>query len=202
MHTTPIQRRAAALLLTGAVLVVPAACGGDDDDAAPATDTTETTAAPASSEPTEDAPEPETVEVTMVDYGYEGLPEEVPAGTKLTVVNKSDVELHEVVAVRLPDGEERPVEELMKLPEAELMALIEGEPDAVLLAPPHGDMIPAVGDGTLAKPGRYLLACFIPTGADPAEYLAAAGESEGGPPQVEGGAPHFVHGMFAELRVV
>ena len=30
----------------------------------------------------------------------------------------------------------------------------------------------------------------------------AAAESAGGPPQVEGGPPHFVNGMFAEVTVV
>jgi hypothetical protein len=43
--------------------------------------------------------------------------------------------------------------------------------------------------------------CFIPTGADPQEYLTAAQEATDGPPQVEGGPPHVVHGMFAEFTV-
>ena len=59
----------------------------------------------------------------------------------------------------------------------------------------------AVGDGTLQEPGRYLVICTIPTGADPAEYLAAEATSNG-PPDVEGGPPHFTHGMYAELDVV
>jgi hypothetical protein len=59
-----------------------------------------------------------------------------------------------------------------------------------------------VGDGTLVEPGRYAIACFIPTGADPAEYLEAAAQTEEGPPQgVAGGPPHFVQGMVAELVV-
>ncbi len=43
--------------------------------------------------------------------------------------------------------------------------------------------------------------CFIPTGVDPQEYLRVAAETEEGPPQVEGGPPHFVQGMHAELTV-
>ena len=54
--------------------------------------------------------------------------------------------------------------------------------------------------GFVAEPGRYLILCAIPTGADPAEYLAAAATSEG-PPQVEGGQPHFMNGMYAEILV-
>ena len=61
----------------------------------------------------------------------------------------------------------------------------------------------AEGDGTLTEPGRYLVLCAIPTGADPGEYLAAAAASEGGPPEgVAGGPPHFVNGMWAEVTVV
>jgi hypothetical protein len=60
----------------------------------------------------------------------------------------------------------------------------------------------AVGDGTLTEPGRYVLMCFIPTGADPDEYLSAAAASEGeAPTGVAGGPPHVVNGMYAELHV-
>jgi hypothetical protein len=62
-------------------------------------------------------------------------------------------------------------------------------------------MIPAVGDGTLSEPGRYLILCSIPTGADPDEYLKAAAESQGGPPEVPGGPPHLVNGMYGEIVV-
>ena len=71
----------------------------------------------------------------------------------------------------------------------------------LLQAPGSSDVIPAVGDGTLSEPGRYLVICAIPTGADPMEYLEAAAQSEEGPPEVEGGPPHFVNGMYAEVVV-
>jgi hypothetical protein len=53
----------------------------------------------------------------------------------------------------------------------------------------------------LAEPGRYLLLCAIPTGADVQEYLDAAATSDG-PPQVGGGPPHLVNGMVDDLVVV
>lgn len=140
------------------------------------------------------------VEVGLTDYAFVDLPETVPAGTRLTVANTADEELHELVAFRLPDEEDRTVAELAELPPGELMPAL-GEPAAVLLAEPGGDPIPAVGDGTLSEPGRYAIMCFIPTGADPQEYLEAAAASEEGPPEVDGGPPHFVHGMFGELAV-
>lgn len=184
---------AAALLLL--VATAGMACSSDDDEGAEP-DATTTTAEGQGGDAA-------TVEVGLVDYGFEDLPDEIDAGTKLTVVNRSEVEMHELVALRLPDDEERSVEDLLALPEEEQGALFgDAPPDAVLLAEPSGaPMIAAVGDGTLSEPGRYLIACFIPTGADPAEFMAAAAESEG-PPQVDGGPPHFVNGMFAELRVV
>ena len=46
----------------------------------------------------------------------------------------------------------------------------------------------------------YVILCAIPTGADVVEYLEAAATSEG-PPQVDGGPPHFTNGMFAEITV-
>ena len=199
-HTGRRLRRLGAGVAVLALAGVPVASGDDRDDAA--SDTTETTASTETTETTEAGSE--VVEVTLADYEFQGLPEEVPAGTRLQVSNESTMELHELVAFRLPDDEERSVEELLQLPEEEQMALVGGgEPDTVLLAMPGSDeQIEAVGDGTLGEPGRYLIACFIPTGADPQEYMSPAQEAEGGPPEVAGGPPHFVQGMWAELRVV
>ncbi|MFP5487404.1 MAG: hypothetical protein ACLGHQ_03760, partial [Acidimicrobiia bacterium] len=163
--------------------LVLAACGDDGDDVASA----------------EAAPITDGVlEVVMDDFHYGDLPSAVPAGTRISVSNGSDTELHEFVAFRLPDDEERSAEDIVA---GDLGALLGGsEPTAVLLAPPGGEQIAAVGDGTLDEPGRYLIVCVIPTGADPDEYLAAAATSDG-PPDVAGGPPHIANGMFAELTV-
>ena len=192
MHRT--IHRSLPLLAVGLVAALLGGCA--DGGAADAADTAadgapETVAAEAD----------DVVEVRMVDFGYDGLPDSVAAGTRLTVVNDAESELHEVVAFALPDDEQRPVSELTDLAPGELIQAL-GEPVTVLLAAPGGDQIPAVGDGTLDEPGRYAIMCFIPTGADVQEYLEAAADPEHeGPPQVEGGPPHFVHGMFAELLV-
>lgn len=186
------------LLITG--------CGDDDDEDIGAAGEGNTTTSAAAEEPEdEEASEPgeggqaaETVEVTAVDYEFQGLPETAAAGSSLSLVNESEAELHEIVAFRIPEGEERSVGELLELPEGEVDF---GMPATVLLAPPGGEQIKAVGDGTLAEPGRYAVVCFIPTGVDPEVYLEAAQESQGGPPEVEGGPPHFTKGMYAELTV-
>lgn len=163
------------VLLTGAVV----GCGDDDPESAPSTGP---------------------LTVTAVDYAYEGLADEVAAGTEIALVNESRREVHEFVAVRLDDDETRSVEELVQLPPEELGALFAGV-EAVIVAPPNSDGFTVEGDGTLGSPGRYAIVCVIPTGANPDEYLAAAAEAEGGPPDVAGGPPHIAAGMFAELVV-
>lgn len=182
-----------ALAITFALVV--AGCGDDDDVA---DDETTTTVAPADDR-TEEAGEP--IAVTAVDYAFEGLPGSVESGAQLTLVNDSTAEVHELVAFRLPDDETRTAEELFALPQAELEALLAGPPAMVLVAPPASDGFPAVGDGTVTEAGRYVVACFIPTGADPDAYLAAAQASQGGPPDVPGGPPHTANGMFGEFTV-
>lgn len=181
---TNLRLRLLAVTATAGALAL-AACGTDDSArvAQPAVD-----------------PVAETVEVTLVDYAFEGLPDQVPAGTRLTVVNEAPSELHELVAFRLSDDEERSLDELATLSPVELEGAL-GAPATVLLAAPGGDPIPAVGDGTLDEAGRYAVMCFIPTGVEPEVYLEAAAEAEEGPPEVEGGPPHLVHGMIAELVV-
>lgn len=184
---TTRRRWAPAVAVFGSLAGVVGACGDDD--------TKGTTPSPPGTSTAE------TVEVTMVDYAFEGLAHSVAAGTRLTVVNRAPTELHEVVAFRLPDDEDRSVAELAGLAPGDLVATL-GEPATVLLAAPGGPQISAVGDGTLAEPGRYAIMCFIPTGADVDEYLTAAADPDReGPPRVEGGPPHFVHGMYTELTV-
>lgn len=135
--------------------------------------------------------------IEMSDFTYGDLPDEVAAGTRIEVTNSSETELHEFVAYRVADDDERSAEDII----ADAATLVaDGPPATVLLAAPGSEQIAAVGDGTLAEPGRYLILCAIPTGADVDEYLAAAATSDG-PPQVDGGSPHFVNGMFAEVDV-
>lgn len=180
-------------LLAVAALTGLTACG---DDAT----TADTTAATAAASTTGTVVDGGVLTIALGDFAFGGLPEAVPAGTKLAVENTSTSELHEIVALRIPDAETRSAAELIALPETELLTAVGPIPATVLLAAPGAPQVTAVGDGTLAEPGRYLIVCAIPTGVDPAEYLAAAAESDG-PPDVPGGPPHFVHGMFAELVV-
>jgi hypothetical protein len=187
MHPT-----ARALVAVTLALGTTAGCGDGSDEA-----TTTTADVPATSS----APAASTVEVTTVDFAFEGLPAELTAGTSITVRNTSAAELHELVALRLPDDEVRSVEELLALPPEELETLFAASPALVAVAPPGEDGFIALGDGTLTEPGRCAVVCFIPTGADPQAYLDALEANPGQPPQVDGGPPHLAAGMYAELVV-
>lgn len=188
----------AALLLLGG-----AACSDDDGDES-ADDTTETSA-DSSSTSTEEMPAGETVEVTAEDYKFVGLPESVDVGTQLTLVNDSQSELHELVAMRIPDDETRSIEELVQLPEDQLDAVFgDAMPEMVLVrAPGDAELITALGDGTFSEAARYAIFCAIPVGADPAAMMAAMQEESDGPPTTAAGdgPPHFTQGMYAEVTV-
>ncbi len=174
--------RSALVLAAAAALLLAAACGDDEDD----------TPAPATG----------TIEITAVDYGFEGVPERVAAGSSFTLTNASSIELHELVAIRMVDGETRSIEDLLELSDEELDEVFApGPPAMVLIAMPNEESFAVVGDGTFTEPGRYALVCFIPTGADPDEFMAAAEASSDGPPEVDGGPPHAFVGMYGEVTV-
>lgn len=148
-----------------------------------------------------DAPDDAAQALTIraIDYAYLDVPRTVEAGRTFELDNESTEEAHELVAVRLRDDEERSVAELVTLPPDEFGPLMEGV-RTVVIAAPGADGVAVVGDGTLTEPGRYALLCVIPIGADPEEYLTKAATSDG-PPDVAGGPPHIVEGMFAEITV-
>ena len=211
-HRRGLRHRVTVALATLALIA--GACGDGDAEsttttAAPVTTTTaapttttstSTTTTTATPTTVATATEGDSVQVTALDYRYEGLPATVPSGTAFTLDNASETELHEMVIFQLPGYEARTLEELAQLP-PERLELVLGAPASVILAPPGGaPSFPVVGDGTLRGSGRYVVFCFIPIGADVDEYLTQAAEGDG-PPQVEGGPPHFTAGMLGEMIV-
>ena len=62
--------------------------------------------------------------VTAQNYEFEGIPEEVPAGETLIRLTNEGTEYHEVALMKIADGEERSLEELLALPEEEVEAVV------------------------------------------------------------------------------
>lgn len=148
----------------------------------------------------------EQVTVTAADYAYPDAPDTLAAGTRVTLQNDSEAEVHEILAFRIADGEDRPVEELVQLPPEELMQVVEMR--GVAMAPPGGSSTEFPAPPLiLEQPGRYLFACLIPTDAPPEEVLEAArefaesGATEGEPDYPQTGPPHLANGMFAEVEI-
>jgi plastocyanin len=150
------------------------------------------------------APATGTIEVTGQDYSYSGIPDVVASGAELTFTNASDVEVHEMMVVKVLDIETRTIEELLALPESESESLVEFQ--GVLVALPGEDGSNPEGEGssiTVTEAGRYAVVCFIPQGADPAIVAEAmeSGAAAGGPPDLGEGTPHALLGMVAEFQV-
>lgn len=125
-----------------------------------------------------------TQDVTAVNYAFEGLPDELPAGVTNFEFSNDAEELHELILVRKNDGVTETAQELLALPEEEAMSKVTDVASA--FAPP-GQNEYTVAD---LEPGEYIALCFIPTGMT----------SEEAPPP-EGAMPHAMQGMVAEFTV-
>ncbi len=121
----------------------------------------------------------EQLDVSGIDYGFEGLPAEVDAGRvaiRFTNDTAAD-EQHELVLMKKADGVTETAVELLELPEDELMTKV--VPAAVVFADEQGGQSASLVD---LEPGSYVAICMIPTGGD--------------------GPPHAMNGMIADLEVV
>src|SRR3546814_7465974 len=85
-------------------------------------------------------------------------------------------EPHEMVLFRRNDGVDDPIEDLLALPEDEVMSKVSMA--GVVFADAPGSEAAAMLD---LEPGSYVAICFIPTGG------------------AEDGPPHIVGGMVAEF---
>lgn len=123
--------------------------------------------------------------VTATDYAFEGLPEEMEAGTTSFELTNEGDEVHEVLLFRKNEGVTASAEELLALPEEEAMQQIAmiGSP---AFAPPGGEDYMVVD----LEPGDYIAVCMIPTGMT----------SEEQPPPADA-PPHAMQGMVTEIIV-
>jgi hypothetical protein len=119
----------------------------------------------------------EIVDVTAVDYAYEGVPASIDAGTVAFALANEGEEQHEMLVFRKVDGISDTFADIFAGSEEDSEGKIEFT--AAAFAPPGGE------SSSLAEltPGDYAMVCFIPVG--------------GG----EDGPPHVTEGMVQEFTV-
>jgi hypothetical protein len=145
-----------------------------------------------------------TLDVTLSEYTFGGLPEEVPAG--ITVVNALNTgeQVHEILVLRVNDDVTLTAEEIAALPEEEAAQYASFV--GIGFAFPG-----AVGHAFLdLTPGRYIALCYLPVGATP-EIIAQLPDGPpdpatlaSAPPEVVAvmeASPHFMEGMIQEFTV-
>jgi hypothetical protein len=128
----------------------------------------------------------EQVDVTLEDYAFVDVPDELETGTVAFRLTNEGAEFHELIVFRIKGDES--IEELLELPEEEVMEKVT-EVGAGFAAP--GETSYALMK--LKKEGRYAGVCFIPVGATDEASAEAADEA--------GAPPHFTEGMVVEFEV-
>ena len=118
-----------------------------------------------------------------IDYGFQGIPATLPAGTTIVTLNNqsSGGEFHELTIARINDGVTDTVEQILAMSDTDAAA-------RVVLGASASAEVGEIGGATIdLVPGRYLYACFVPMGS--------VGAQEGT------GDPHYTAGMFGEFTV-
>jgi hypothetical protein len=126
------------------------------------------------------------ITITATEYKFSGT-DALKAGGMFAVTFKNEgKELHELHVAKLPADEKRPLDQFLADPNAEKMVTTVGHSFAC-----PGKAADAAGVDLSAK-GRYVVACFIPTGATPATDAKDFDKL---------GKPHFMNGMLAEIDI-
>lgn len=120
------------------------------------------------------------------DYEFD-TPGALSVGYYAIRLDNAGSELHEAQVVQINPGVELTLEELLELPEEEVLSMITPLTSAVAMPSETGEQIVA-----LTEPGRYAIVCLVPLGSTP--EAMEAGEEPATP-------PHFTEGMFAEVAV-
>jgi hypothetical protein len=121
------------------------------------------------------------VEVTAIDYQYQGMPATLKPGvTSFKLTNNAPKEDHEMgLGKLLPANETMSVEEILALPEKKADKLFDPTAGGGVYAPVGQSGYMTVD----LKPGTYVYACFIPVGGK------------------HNGKPHAMKGMYGTFTV-
>jgi hypothetical protein len=126
---------------------------------------------------------------TGSEYAFGGLPDTIPAGPALVTFENIGAEVHMMLFARINDDVTESLEELLALPEEEVVGKVTDVGTAFAEPGSTGRTVVDL------QPGRYAVVCFIPEGATPDNMPAiASGELEG--------APHAMLGMAQEIEAV
>ncbi len=130
----------------------------------------------------------ENFDVTLQDYAFIGVPDEVEKGKVAFTLTNEGAELHEFSVYKLKG--DYTLEDVVSAPDEE--AALE------LMTPVKGGGFAFPGGSetaffNLKKTGDYVALCVIPVGTTP-ESIQSGGEGGTGP-------PHLVEGMAAEFEV-
>jgi hypothetical protein len=199
----PLIAIGAALAITLPILLIALfANAGPEGDVAATTTTSPSTVAP--------APVPsKIVQIEAFDYGYSGFDVEFFAGDAIELFNRSEVEFHNLVVIRLDDDDIRTVGEIAEMTpkgrntDSHSVQFI----DAGRIVAAIGKMDASPGEDAfngrirLQRSGRYIAFDMIPQGADPLA-LRRAVDTKAPSYLVAGGPLGYQHGMIVEFFVI
>ena len=124
----------------------------------------------------------EKVDVTGVEYAFEGVPATMSSGVTSFDFRNRGKELHEIVILKRKEGVEESFDDILKKEEEQAQEDVDD----------FGAEFATQGQSTFVmadlKPGDYAMVCFIPVGS------ISEDEEADGP-------PHFTRGMKAEFKV-
>jgi hypothetical protein len=126
------------------------------------------------------------VDVTGVEYAFEGLPKTVPAGTVAIRFTDTGAELHELAIARVKGKDS--VKKIVGLSEKEQRKKLEEVGGTFAM---QGQTAYTIAE--LTKPGRYAVICHLPVGSTSVEALE---EAEKDHPK-----SHAEEGMYATITV-
>jgi hypothetical protein len=123
-----------------------------------------------------------TVDVRAADYAFQGVSSELDAGVTSFEFKNGGTEVHEMVVFRINDGVTNTVDELLAMPEEEVVTKTTM---VTATGAPPGEADYAIADLTA---GRYAMLCFVSEGTT-SEDMEGTGQ------------PHFMRGMVFEFAV-
>jgi hypothetical protein len=144
-----------------------------------------------------------TVEVEAFDFEFRSLPSQLTAGDAVELVNRSDVEYHNLAVFAIDPDDTRSLDEFAAMSPEEL--------DSQLRGIGHLDAAPGEaafsGRIRLQTAGRYLVIDMVPEGADPAAVERMVNPPDPStadtPPWLaDGGSLGYQHGMITIVNVV